>query len=785
MPLIARAEPSISTDVDVDQIPDELKSRRIWTLWRPVLNDKGYFDKVPVNANGDRWAAQTDTACRMSFEAARAAYRRWEGELGLGVAVDGFTAVDLDHAIEGGELRPWARKIVDELGSFTEVSPSGQGVRILIKGRKSTTRCSRNGFEGGGKVELWDGSRFVTLTGNRIAGSDLEERQEQLDALTAELWPEKPQAPPATAPRKGRLIARDTSGSSVEDRARMYLEAMPPAVSGQGGHNQTFDAACALVKGFDLSVGQARPILEEYNLRCVPPWSDRELSHKLESADAKPDDRPRGYLRDAQVEGGGRPPAGPELAVGLSPEGLPEKLDDPHRLARTFVDRFHRHPDGLTIREWKGDTWAWSNRHAWQPVEEAELGALLNAHAKTEFDSHAREHGEPPKAVGSRLIGDVKGALKAQTLLRSCDVPSMPAWLSGEPRPDPKHAIVTQSGILDLRKLADGVEPFELPITPAFFSPAITSYAFDPDPPEPTAWLEFLQDLWGDDPESIAALQEWFGYLLTGDTSRQKILAIIGPRRSGKGTIARTLQALVGDANVAAPTLNSLCGPFGIQPLIGKSIALISEARLSGKADSQAVVERLLSISGQDPQTLDRKHKTAWTGQLGTRFVLMANQTPGITDASSALAGRLVLLKLSRSYFGREDLKLGDRIAAELPGILLWAIEGWRRLHGQAQFTQPASGLEELRQFEEEANPVGAFVAQCCVEGPDESAPVGDVYEAWKTWCETNGRDRVGNVASFGKAIRTSLPKVSTDQQRDGRVHVRFFRGISLKEEAF
>jgi hypothetical protein len=81
-------------------------------------------------------------------------------------------------------------------------------------------------------------------------------------------------------------------------RASCYLDALAPAVSGQGGHDQTFDAACSLVKGFGLSIGEARPLLAAWNMRCVPPWSDRELEHKLNSANDSPDTRPRGYLFD-------------------------------------------------------------------------------------------------------------------------------------------------------------------------------------------------------------------------------------------------------------------------------------------------------------------------------------------------------------------------------------------------------------------------------------------------------------------------------------------------------
>ena len=66
-----------------------------------------------------------------------------------------------------------------------------------------------------------------------------------------------------------------------------------------------------------------------------------------------------------------------------------------------------------------------------------------------------------------------------------------------------------------------------------------TPFAYDPSAPMPEGWLKFLKEIFPDDPQSIMALQEWFGYLLSGDTTQEKILLIIGPKRSGKGTILR------------------------------------------------------------------------------------------------------------------------------------------------------------------------------------------------------------------------------------------------------
>src|SRR6516165_7424462 len=108
----------------------------------------------------------------------------------------------------------------------------------------------------------------------------------------------------------------------------------------------------------------------------------------------------------------------------------------------------------------------------------------------------------------------------------------------------------------------------------------------------------------------------------------------------------------------------------GLAPLISKRVAIISDARLAGRTDQHAIAERLLSISGEDTITVDRKFREARTGRLQTRFVILSNELPRLADASGALAGRFIVLVLVNSFYGREDLGLFDRLIAELPGIL-------------------------------------------------------------------------------------------------------------------
>src|SRR5262249_30849542 len=146
--------------------------------------------------------------------------------------------------------------------------------------------------------------------------------------------------------------------------------------------------------------------------------------------------------------------------------------------------------------------------------------------------------------------------------------------------------------------------------------------------PPPVEWLKFLGEVFPDDQPSIDCLQEWFGYLVTSDTSQQKILGLLGATRGGKGTVTRVIQRLVGDRGYVAPRIDSFGSQFGLAGMIGKSVAVIPDARVGAKTDRAALTERLLSISGEDTQTVPRKFLGDWVGRLGVRLVYVSNVLP-------------------------------------------------------------------------------------------------------------------------------------------------------------
>ena len=437
--------------------------------------------------------------------------------------------------------------------------------------------------------------------------------------------------------------------------------------------------------------------------------------------------------------------------------------------ALALIERFHTEAGQRVLRFQGGTFYRWTGTHYAEATRE-ELGSQIWQFLHTAL--RPVKDGLAAFNPTVARVTDVVGAAGA-----ACQMPSRfraPCWLDDAPRPAPGGIVACANGLLDL---ATGEL---LQTTPAFFTLNSLPFAYDPAALEPAAWLGFLNTLWPADPDSRAALQEIFGLLLTAETRFQKAFLLVGPKRSGKGTIARVLTSLLGQENVCGPTLGQLGQQFGSAPLIGKRLAIIADARLGGRADAEAVAERILNITGEDSQTIDRKFRDAWTGKLDARLLIISNELPRLADASGALASRLITLVLTESFYGREDQSLTDRLTEELPGILNWAIAGWRRLAAGGRFSPPQSSRDAQQELEDLGSPISVFVRDRCVVEMDAKARPEALYLAWRLWCAEQGRTQPGTLATFGRDLRAALPSVTRRQETVEGVRVPFYAGVGL-----
>lgn len=458
---------------------------------------------------------------------------------------------------------------------------------------------------------------------------------------------------------------------------------------------------------------------------------------------------------------------------------------EPVRLAEAFARYAYTQDDDITLIRWARAWWRYDGtryvEHDDEDLDRDLIGFLdivvtpVQVRVKNEHGQVVDTRTDLQRVTSkSKTISEVRKAC-----LHAC--PSVgrvaPAWTHPTADdPPPVSLIAVQNGLLDLR------DSTLYPPTPRFFVTTASNAAWDPKAPPPATWLAFLDSLWGADTEAIRGLQQMFGYFLTTDTSYQKLFALIGPPRSGKGTIARILKALLGDDAVVNPTLKSLAGErFGLAPIVGKTLAVIGDARLGGPTDQSYVVEVLLSLSGEDSLSVDRKNRDAINVRPVCRVLLLSNELPRLYDTSGALASRFVILCLSKSFLGSEDTQLERKLLAELSGILRWAVEGLEDLSEQGKFARPASSDEAFAHLREISSPHSVFFEECCEFSAAEKTDVDDLYARFKTWCEASGREPE-NKQMFGRNLHTLFPEIRCAQYRvpSSGKHRRAYFGIRL-----
>ena len=770
--------------------PQSLRDCPQWVCWRVEERD-GKPTKVPVIPGTTQRASSTDATNWRTFDDAMTALEADVSLVGVGFvfSADGpYCGVDIDDCRDpnSGDIAPWAQAIIDSLASYTEVSPSGTGVKIFLQAKKPGRKC-RKAHETG-EVEMYDHARFFTVTGLHLPGTPptVEDRQDALEQLYRTIFGD------ATDPDHSVLDTEYASADLDDDEIIRLMTTTGKtkekfAALWAGRWNDYFNTASEADSSlvfklayYTKDAGQIDRLFRQSglyrdkwdSLRGDETYGQITINHALAEVTKqyKPRKRKRKSPRKNVAASGNQ---APRPGTRDSDSGrLILSTERTLPTAESFVSQFCTHADGPTIKHYANIFFEWrDNRYA--EVEDSTLKhrllPWLNEALCAHYDAYENAWTFSDFPANPRTVNAALDSLRAHTHLPATLRP--PLWLHecGE-RPPPREILACRSSLLHLPTMRH-MEP-----TPTFLSFNALDYDPDPEAAEPELWFEFLDQVFGDDEEAKELLQDWFGYCLTGDTSQQKMLLMVGPKRSGKGTIARVLTRLVGPGNVCGPTTSSLAGDFGLQPLVGKNLAIVSDARFSGDR-VQTVVERLLCISGEDLLTVDRKHLPSVHMQLPTRFVFLTNEIPRLCDASGALAGRFMVLKFTESFYGREDKALTKKLTGELPGILNWAIEGWKRLRERDRFLQPESVESVMEDMEHLSSPVSAFVQQCCDVAPGLRCPINEMYDAYLLWSAWEGFDHKPTKQTFGRNLQAAVPSLKIKRNH---TEGRFYEGIVL-----
>jgi len=745
--------------VQFEHIPIELKKIPRWVMWKLMEQgeDKGRkWGKVPVQANG-KPASSTNPATWTDFLTAQEAYETGKFS-GVGFVFDGtddIMGVDLDECYDHGQHRftkDESRAIADSVPGYMEVSPSGTGVKIFTRAQLDYAHVDHVK-----KLEVYPKGRFFTVTGHKILG-DVPTHPQDISGII----------PERTLQRTGDAFADYKPPVEGYDILRVeteLLSRLDPSAGyddwlsvGQCLHHQ-FDGDVEACELWDRWSAQSGKHTSTGPNSCVAKWRTfKGAGATLRSLIFKVGQLTR---KEALTRG--------EVVLDVS---------NPLNHAKTFLEALYASEEGPKLVHYAEDFFGYTGTH-YEAVEESTIRArmytFLERCQKPAKGGALVPFNPTPASVSAAL-----DALKAITHLENRANTKPPIWLEDyvDSNPEAGQLISLRNGLFHLR------ESLLLPHSRGLFTQNSLPFEYDPTKDCPQ-WMKFLDDIWGDDPDSIQCLQEMFGYILSGDTKQQKFFNLIGPRRSGKGTINRVLVTLLGDHNTVAPQLEELCDTFGLQPWLGKLLASFTDAR-APERNRSAVVSQLLRIVGGDTVTVNRKNKEAWNGYLPTRIVIYSNEALQLTENSNALTGRMVVMKMTRNFYDNEDTELDTKLRTELSGIFNWAMQGLaNRLARGGRFIQPKSGQEYLDLMQEIGNPMGSFGEDALEFDASAEVSKDDVFACYKHWALKKSIP-VGTELAFKRRFLASTQekRVTADVVRENGERRHIYRGVKLNEKA-
>lgn len=265
-----------------------------------------------------------------------------------------------------------------------------------------------------------------------------------------------------------------------------------------------------------------------------------------------------------------------------------------------------------------------------------------------------------------------------------------------------------------------------------------TDIPYDPNATCPR-WLQFLEEVFAGDDDLIRYIQRLSGYSLSGRTVEQVFPIAWGSGANGKSTFFDVLAALAGDFHTAASFSTFDANERDrvrddLAALVGKRLVTVVETD-EGKRLSGA---RVKSVTGSDPISCRHLFGKWFTYTPTFKAWLATNHRPDVIDDSTGMWRRLRLIPFTQSFASNPDRYLLDKLRAELPGILTWAVAGavtWYQ-YGLGMSKVVTDATESYRV---ENDTIGAWLVDCCELHPAATAKSGDLYTSFKLWCEREG----------------------------------------------
>jgi len=366
----------------------------------------------------------------------------------------------------------------------------------------------------------------------------------------------------------------------------------------------------------------------------------------------------------------------------------------------------------------------------WSVAAGGEIMGRAKDVARMRADTAQRLGGEEKDAETNwALNSESLARLEAMVKLAQGEAPLSD---SGEGWDSDPMLLGVANGVIDLRTgiLRDGKPEDKITLH--------SDIAYDPNATCPR-FTEFIFEVFEGDSELIEFVHRAIGYCLTGNTKEQCLFACQGGGSNGKSTLLEVNRFILGGYAYNLPfsafELDKRSSiPNDLAPLPGKRFITAIETNESAKLNEG----RIKLLTGCDPISARFMRREFFTFVPVGKYWLSFNNPPMVMDSSHGFWRRVRIIPFRKQFDGSEvDDKLLEKLKAEAPGILNWAVQGCLKWQETGLGIPPAIQLA-TQAYREECDPLAEFIEEYCVIGPEEKVEVGLLLDKYIGWASDN-----------------------------------------------
>lgn len=754
-----------------EAIPEELKELKAWCCFK-LQHRNGKLTKVPIDANTGNLGRSNDESTWSSFNTALGAIDKFNCD-GLGFYFKPpYFGIDLDNVRteierykQGDDEENIVSEFIDLMGSYAEISVSGNGIHIIAKGELP------DGGRRKGNVEIYNNGRFFVMTGNRIGDYHyiVEDELNKINYLHNKYIASN------EVSRKKRTDQGDYGNSLSIERIIQIAGNSKNGVRFKlfmgGGWEQFYNSHSEADMAFanDLAFWTNR----DYGKMDA---IFRQSSLYRDKWDQKRGDQTYGdiTLNKAiqECNEAFNPQTSDDFNLYVLDDSSTKKITkkyysyDDTGNAQRFTDMFGEVVRYSFIRK----NWYFYNDKTWQLDQEGKVKNLVDEILeKMKKEPVYVADDVDPEDAKKNLTKHIKysrGSNGKTNMLKESQhlLPIKPETFDKDP-----HLLNVQNGYLDLHtgKLYDHDKD-------KFFT-KITSVEYT-DKIDCPLWIDFLNQIFDGNQELIRFMQRSVGYSLSGSTEEQKMFILHGNGRNGKSVFLDIITEMLGNytTNIQPQTImvkqQSNNASPDIAKLDGARLVTTTEPNEGMRFDEGLIKQ----LTGGDKVSARFLHENEFEFTPQFKLWMATNHKPFIRGTDDGIWRRLAIIPFTVQIPEHKvDKNLKYKLRREMTAILNWAVEGYREWQ-RVGLQEPQIIKDQTKEYRNEMDVTEMFINECCAVRSGGREKAQDLYQAYREWAKSNGEYTMSST-KFGREMSNKFQKIRSNGS--------YYVGINLLTE--